>query len=88
MSRNSVLLVWSSAKLLPAILELIGLWGFQFINFLLVWVKLTQDGVTRMGLGYWTRNNSEFLILATKGRCAQWRNEIRDVKQSFYTVMD
>ena len=80
MNRNSVLLIWSSPKLLPSILELIGLWGFQYVNFLLVWVKLTQEGVDQMGLGYWTRNNAEFLILATRGKCAQWRNDNRDVK--------
>ena len=67
MSRNSVILMWASGKSLPIILDLINSWGYRFINFLLVWVKLTKDGLLRMGLGFWTRNNSEFLILAIKG---------------------
>ena len=67
MKRDSVLLFWVSGKSLLKALELLVKWDYEFVNFLLVWVKLTKASKLKLGLGFWTRNNVELLILAKRG---------------------
>jgi N6-adenosine-specific RNA methylase IME4 len=60
-SENAVLFLWAVNCLLPEALEVIGAWGFTYKTNL-VWVKPS------IGLGRWTRNRHEPLLLATRGR--------------------
>jgi N6-adenosine-specific RNA methylase IME4 len=60
-AETSILLLWAVNCLLPEALEVITAWGFEYRTNL-VWVKPS------IGLGNWTRNRHEPLLLATRGQ--------------------
>lgn len=73
---DSVLLMWGTWPLLPEALDTIASWGFEYKTCAFAWMKadarqveLWQDEVKPdMLLGYWTRANTEFCLLATRGK--------------------
>jgi N6-adenosine-specific RNA methylase IME4 len=65
---DSVLLLWACWPTLPEALQVITAWGFTYKALAWVWVKLNPSSVGfHMGMGYWTRANSEPCLLATRG---------------------
>jgi N6-adenosine-specific RNA methylase IME4 len=60
---DALLLLWAVNCLLPEALEVVAAWGFGYKTSL-VWVKPS------IGLGNWTRNRHEQLLLATRGKVA------------------
>jgi N6-adenosine-specific RNA methylase IME4 len=60
-AENCVLWLWTTHKFMRHSFVLLDKWGFQD-RAILTWVK------DRMGLGRWLRSQSEFCIMATKGR--------------------
>lgn len=65
---DAVLLIWGTWPRLPDVLDVIGAWGFVYKTDAFVWVKQNANGDgLHTGMGYWTRSNSEFCLLATKG---------------------
>ena len=65
---DAVLLLWGTWPRLPDVLEVIKAWGFTYKTVAFVWVKQNADGDgLHTGMGYWTRSNSEYCLLATKG---------------------
>jgi N6-adenosine-specific RNA methylase IME4/ParB-like chromosome segregation protein Spo0J len=60
-AENCVLWLWTTHKFMRHSFALLDKWGFQD-RAILTWVK------DRMGLGRWLRSQSEFCIMATKGR--------------------
>ena len=68
MHEDSILLMWTPGVKIPDVLFLIELWGNHFKNILMVWVKTNRDLSLKMGLGYYTKTNSEMLIMAFKGK--------------------
>ena len=70
---DCALFVWIVWPTLPEALNLIESWGFEYKTCAFAWLKcdpyrlfcLEED--VRMGLGYWTRANSEVCLLATRG---------------------
>lgn len=83
---DAMLFMWATGPLMREAFELIAAWGFDYIGFAFVWVKLTLEGeallagrhegapprdITRMGMGHWTRANAEVCLLGVRGRA--WR---------------
>ena len=68
MARDSAILILCSGFTIPEVLYLVGVWGYKYKNILLVWFK------EKLGLGFWTRANVEFIVFATKGKFAKYRN--------------
>jgi N6-adenosine-specific RNA methylase IME4 len=69
-AKDSVLLLWTSPPFIEISLEIVRTWGFKFKTFAFVWVKadpLVFFAAPSMGMGYWTRSNAEFVLLATRG---------------------
>jgi N6-adenosine-specific RNA methylase IME4 len=72
---DCVLFIWICWPNLLESLETITAWGFQYKTCAFSWMKadgsqleMFQDHIeTYMGLGYWTRANSEMCLLATRG---------------------
>ena len=63
------LFLWVTSPNLLEGLDLIAHWGFQYKTIVFVWTKLNTNNMGfAQGLGYWTRANAEFCILATKGK--------------------
>lgn len=55
--------------MLKEALEVIEAWGFTYKTVAFNWVKQNKSGVGLfMGLGNWTRSNSEICLLAVKGK--------------------
>ena len=82
---DAVLLMWVVWPTLPEALAVIASWGFKYKTCGFCWLKadpyrlwgLEED--VRMGLGYWTRANSEMCLLATRGKP---KRQHADVKQA------
>lgn len=78
---DCVLFLWGTWPKLAESLQVISSWGFEFKTCAFVWVKtnkrtnvkqfsfLPQDSFDSFwGMGCWTRANTEFCLLATKGK--------------------
>ena len=68
-AKNSVLFLWVTAPCLIEGIELVSAWGFTYKTVAFTWVKQNKksDGIFK-GMGYYTRANAEFCLLATKGK--------------------
>ena len=86
MKQDSIILAWASGKTMPQILQLIQGWEYTFLTVLLVWVKTDSSARPKLGLGYWTRSNCEFLLMAKRGNHSHLRNTNRNVSQLFYEL--
>ena len=66
---NCVLFLWATHPKLEEAFYIIKKWGFTYKTVAFTWVKQTplKNG-WHFGLGYWTRQNPELCLLATKGR--------------------
>jgi N6-adenosine-specific RNA methylase IME4 len=77
------LFMWFVWPTLPEAIALIETWGFTYKTCAFAWLKadpyrlfaLEED--VRMGLGYWTRSNSEACLLATRGKPKRRDNSVR-----------
>lgn len=72
---DCALFLWVSWPMLPDAMRLIEAWGFEFKTCAFDWMKahngqiemFRDDADALMGMGYWTRANSEPCLLATRG---------------------
>lgn len=66
---NCVLFMWVTMPQLPNVFEVIKAWGFEYKTCGFTWVKKNKiKDSWFMGMGNWTRSNSEICLLATKGK--------------------
>ena len=66
---NSALLMWCPSSRLDFGLEVIEAWGFRFKTIAFTWAKLTRNGHRwNFGMGHWTRNQVEHVLLGIKGK--------------------
>lgn len=73
---NCVLFLWSTWPMMPMALDLISDWGFTYKTCAFDWVKITAAGTPAIGMGYWTRSNSEPCLLATKGKPSRLKADV------------
>ncbi len=78
-AKDCALFMWVIDSHLPAALALIEAWGFKYQTIAFSWVKLAKNGQPRMGMGYWTRKESEICLLATKGKPKRYGKGVRQV---------
>ncbi|MEE1008192.1 MAG: MT-A70 family methyltransferase [Agathobacter sp.] len=65
---DSILFLWVTFPLLKEGLEVMKAWGFTYKTCGFNWVKRNKKADSWfMGLGYWTRSNSEICLLGTRG---------------------
>lgn len=82
---DCVLFMWACWPMLPEAMRLIEAWGFTYKTCAFNWTKgdarqveFFRDDVTPyMGLGYWTRANSEPCLLATRGKPKRLNADVR-----------
>lgn len=71
---DCVLFLWTCWPVLERTFQIIESWGFKYKTCAFSWLKadpyrLWHDEISpRMGLGYWTRANTEPCLLATRGK--------------------
>jgi N6-adenosine-specific RNA methylase IME4 len=64
---DCLLFLWATWPNLPEALSVISRWGFEYKTLAFSWVKANRNGEPRMGLGHWTRANTEPCLLAKRG---------------------
>jgi N6-adenosine-specific RNA methylase IME4 len=82
---DCVLFLWACWPQLPDALAVIDAWGFKFKTAAFVWTKahagqlelFEQALPAQVGMGYWTRANSEPCLLATRGRPKRISADVR-----------
>ena len=60
---NCFLFIWGTWAKLPACLKVIEAWGFEYKTSGFVWVKQYSNGKNVLGLGHYTRGNTEFCVI-------------------------
>jgi N6-adenosine-specific RNA methylase IME4 len=73
---DCVLFIWIVWPRLRESLEIIEAWGFSYKTCAFSWIKadgrqpdMFEESVSvQLGMGYWTRANSEVCLLATRGK--------------------
>ncbi len=87
-AEDCALFLWVCWPTLPEALGIIGGWGFQYKTCGFCWVKgnslplFPDDFHDKMGLGHWTRANSEVCLLATRGKPKRLDAGVRQVIQA------
>jgi len=64
---NCILFIWGTWTKLPDCLKVIRAWGFIYKTLGFCWYKENKNSSLFFGMGYWTRSNTEYCLLATKG---------------------
>jgi N6-adenosine-specific RNA methylase IME4 len=86
-AKDCVLFFWLTAPHWDDARDIISSWGFETRTIAFTWVKTTKsathitlDGKGLFwGLGYHTRSNSEFVVLATRGNPKRLANDVHSV---------
>ncbi len=77
---NSVLFLWAINSMLPQAIAVMGTWGFEYKTVAFTWAKRTPtDNAWHLGLGYWTRQNSEHCLLGTRGKPKRIGRDVREL---------
>lgn len=77
---NSVLFLWVTPPQLNLGIELIGHWGFVYKTFGFIWIKTNpKSGTPFIGMGNWTRANSEPVLLGVKGKIKPIKRNVSQV---------
>lgn len=82
---DCALFMWVSWPVLLEAITLIELWGFKYKTCAFDWMKahtqqidiFRDDADALMGMGYWTRANSEPCLLATRGKPKRLNADVR-----------
>lgn len=71
-AKDCALFLWGTWPKLREAMATIDAWGFTYKTLAFDWVKQNPKALTLFwGMGRWTRSNSEFVLLATKGKPAR-----------------
>lgn len=65
---NAILFLWTTPVFINRAFSIIEAWGFKYKTVGFTWAKVSNGGRPAFGMGYWTRQNAEFCLLATKGK--------------------
>ena len=72
--------MWAVDSHLDQAIELGRAWGFKYKTRAFTWRKLTKDGTrARIGMGYWTRKQTELCLLFTRGRPERFDMGVREI---------
>lgn len=82
---DCVLFIWTCWPILEKVFPVIEAWGFKYKTCAFNWTKahagqieMFQDDIEAfMGLGYWTRANTEPCLLATRGKPKRLNADVR-----------
>jgi len=77
---DSVLFMWATMPKLEDAFKVIHGWGFQYITCAFVWIKQNKSGEGIFsGMGYWTNQNAELVLLGKHGKPQRIANNIKQV---------
>lgn len=86
------LFLWCTGPCLPQAFSVITAWGFRYSGVAFTWVKLkrshnamqlrmlpTAESDLHVGLGFTTRKNAEFCLLARRGNAKRVAKNVREI---------
>lgn len=86
------LFLWATGPCLPQAFDVIKAWGFKYSGVAFTWAKLkrshdlmqmrflpTADADFHLGLGFTTRKNAEFCLLARRGNAKRVAKDVREL---------
>jgi N6-adenosine-specific RNA methylase IME4 len=82
-AKDCVLFCWATWPHLKSALWLISAWGFEYKTCGFDWMKadpyclFADDMTPEMGMGYWSRSNTEPCLLATRGKPKRLNADVR-----------
>jgi len=89
---NCILFLWGTWPLLPEAVNVINSWGFTYKTIGFVWVKTNKRTDVNqasffpedsfddfLGCGHYTRSNTEFCLIGTKGKPKRINTNIRQL---------
>lgn len=77
---DCVLFLWATNPMLPQALNVVEAWGFTYKTVAFTWAKRTPTNQNwHLGLGYWTRQNTENCLLATRGHPSRKSRSVRQL---------
>jgi len=80
---DCVLFMWACWPSIPDALKVIDAWGFTYKTCAFSWMKgdpyklFADEQTPSMGLGYWTRANTEPCLLASRGKPKRVAADVR-----------
>jgi N6-adenosine-specific RNA methylase IME4 len=91
-ARDCHLFIWTTGPKLPETFKVIEAWGFTYSAMGFVWIKQkrslgtgqfsmlpTEECDLHVGLGYTTRKNAEFCLLARRGNAKRNAADVREI---------
>lgn len=78
-AKDCALFMWVVDSHIPDAIELGRSWGFEMKTRAFTWRKLAASGQARIGMGYWTRKQSEMCFLFTRGKVKRKSKAVREI---------
>jgi N6-adenosine-specific RNA methylase IME4 len=84
-AENCALFLWATNPMLPQAMAVMEAWGFSYKTVAFTWAKTTTKTDKswapkwHIGLGYWTRSNTEICLLGTKGEPKRASKAVRQL---------
>ncbi|WP_246478915.1 MT-A70 family methyltransferase [Kaustia mangrovi] len=78
-AKDCALFMWVVDSHIDQAIELGRAWGFRFKTRAFTWRKLTAKGTPRIGMGYWTRKQTELCLLFTRGKVRRKDKGVREI---------
>jgi N6-adenosine-specific RNA methylase IME4 len=67
---DSALFLWGCNSMIPEALEVMKAWGFEYKTIAFNWTKTNKKATDTVfwGMGFWSRQNSEYVMMGTRGK--------------------
>ena len=85
----SILFMWTTFPRIKDALEVIDAWGFKYRTVGFTWIKTLKSGRiddTGRGMGFFTKENAEICLLATR-YVHKGRNQVKRVKGNVSSII-
>lgn len=76
---DCALFMWVVDSHIAEAIDLGRAWGFEYKTKAFTWVKLTSTGFPKIGMGYWTRKQTELCLLFTRGKVKRLDKGVREL---------
>lgn len=81
---DSFLFIWGTWPLLRECLQVIESWGFDYKTIGFVWTKTYSNGKDVLGMGKFSRGNTEFCLMGVKGKPKAITTEVSQLIKTTY----
>lgn len=87
-AKDAMLFMWATWPTLPDAIEVMKGWGFRYVTAAFVWVKINrQNGEPFFGIGYYSKSNSEPVLLGVRGKPSVASNGVSQILEAPETVV-